>query len=97
LWSVPSAVERTVSADQRRPFDDRVTAWRAMYPELEILAEAVVDHPASALTSASTHAQLVVVGSRGCGTLRGLLLGSVSQHLVRHAACAVAIVHEPKD
>ncbi|MFC7277702.1 universal stress protein [Paractinoplanes rhizophilus] len=97
LWSVPPTVERAVSPQQRKPFDDRVAAWRATYPQLEILAEAVVDHPASALTSASTHAQLVVVGSRGRGSLRGLLLGSVSQHLLRHAACAVAIAREPKD
>jgi nucleotide-binding universal stress UspA family protein len=52
-----------------------------------------VEHPAAALTQLSATTQLLVVGSRGRGALRGMLLGSVSQHLLRHAACDVAIVH----
>ena len=37
-------------------------------------------------------AELPVVGSRGFGDLRGLLLVSVSQHCAHHAPCPVLIV-----
>ncbi|RVH85207.1 universal stress protein, partial [Sinorhizobium medicae] len=37
-------------------------------------------------------ADLIVVGSRGLGGLRGLLVGSVSQKVVQHADCSVLVV-----
>ena len=37
-------------------------------------------------------ADLIVVGSRGLGRLAGLLLGSVAQKVLAHAACPVLIV-----
>jgi nucleotide-binding universal stress UspA family protein len=90
-------VARTVTDEQRRPFDELVTLWRHKYPDLTLSALAVAEHPAAALTRASADAQLLVVGSRGRGALAGMLLGSVSQNLLHHAACTVAVVHEPKN
>lgn len=48
-------------------------------------------HPSYVLTEASKSADLVVVGSRGHGGFAGLVLGSVSQHVVAHAACPVVV------
>jgi nucleotide-binding universal stress UspA family protein len=84
---------RTITAVQRLPFDETIDGWRAKYPRLRIIADAVVDHPASALIEAGASAQLLVVGSRGHGAVRGTLLGSVSQHLLRHSPCSIAVVH----
>ena len=39
-------------------------------------------------------AGLIVLGSRGLGTLRRALMGSVSDSVVRHAHCPVLIVRE---
>ena len=83
---------RTVPARERQPFDDLVASFRDKYPHIDISAEAVIDHPTTALTQAGSSAQLLVVGNHGHGTVRGILLGSISQHLLRHCACAVAVV-----
>ncbi|MFD0788200.1 universal stress protein, partial [Micromonospora azadirachtae] len=52
--------------------------------------------PGKALTEASRTAQLVVVGGQGRGELTGLLLGSVSQSVLHHADCPVAVVRGPR-
>lgn len=39
-------------------------------------------------------ADVIVVGSRGMGGLRRAVLGSVSDHLVRHASCPVLVVRD---
>jgi|AntRauTorcE11897_2_1112592.scaffolds.fasta_scaffold41311_2 nucleotide-binding universal stress UspA family protein len=50
---------------------------------------------AETLVARSRHADLLVVGSRGHGGFRGLLLGSVSQQCTHHAACPVVVVRAP--
>lgn len=53
---------------------------------------AVCDLPAAALLDQAKRAGLLVVGARGLGGFRGLLLGSVSQQCLEHAPCPVAVV-----
>jgi nucleotide-binding universal stress UspA family protein len=46
---------------------------------------------ASALVEAAEGADLLVVGSRGLGGFKGLVLGSVSHQMASHAPCPVVI------
>ncbi|MGZ4591594.1 MAG: universal stress protein, partial [Actinomycetes bacterium] len=54
----------------------------------------VEGHPAQALLTTAVDADLLVVGSRGHGGFAGMLLGSVSHHVVSHAGCPVLVVHD---
>lgn len=64
------------------------------HPSVDIRLEILADDPVHALVSASREAQLVVVGSRGLGSFRGLLLGSVSHEVLRDASSTVLVMHD---
>ena len=55
----------------------------------------VQGYPAPSLLEAAHGADLLVVGSRGHGAFAGMLLGSVGEHCVTHAACPVVVVRRP--
>jgi nucleotide-binding universal stress UspA family protein len=58
---------------------------------VEVEAVAVEGPATMVLTDAARDAQLLVVGSRGQGSFRALLLGSVSQALAHHSPCPLVI------
>lgn len=64
------------------------------HPGVSIDVEVRHGRPGKALVEAAVElrADLVVVGSRGHGGFRGLLLGSVSRRVVERAPCVVAVV-----
>lgn len=61
-------------------------------PDLEVLEVLALAHPRDVLLQLSETAAMVVVGSRGRGSVRSLLLGSVSVALVRQARCPVVVI-----
>jgi nucleotide-binding universal stress UspA family protein len=65
---------------------------RSVATNLWIMTQAVQGQAASVLMHASRHADLLVLGSRGLGGFRELLLGSVGQQCVNHASCPVVVV-----
>jgi nucleotide-binding universal stress UspA family protein len=48
--------------------------------------------PASVLVEVAKDAELLVLGSRGLGGFRGMLLGSVTQQVIAHAPCPVVVI-----
>ncbi|MDI3313916.1 MAG: universal stress protein [Mycobacterium sp.] len=59
-----------------------------------ISSELISEPPVPALVDLSTKADMVVVGSRGQGAVKRVLLGSVSTGLVHHAHCPVAVIRD---
>lgn len=65
---------------------------RAEARDVQIETIAAEGQPAKVLVEIAKGADLLVVGSRGLGGFRELLLGSVSQQCAQHATCPVVIV-----
>ena len=75
--------------------NDALAAAKTLQPSLEAEARAEQGHPADVLLEQGADATLIVVGRRGLGGFKSLLLGSVSQQIVQHAVCPVVIVNQP--
>jgi nucleotide-binding universal stress UspA family protein len=64
---------------------------------LEVTTKCEYEAPVDAMLDASRTAELLVLGSRGHTIVGGWLIGSVSMHVSRHAACPVAVIRSPHD
>jgi universal stress protein family protein len=73
----------------QRLVDEAVAAARVGQPGIEVTGCGYAGAPVEELCAESAHANLLVLGSRGRGGIRGLLLGSVSAQVAAHAGCPV--------
>lgn len=85
--------ENTTS-DAARELDEAITRRRASYPDVEVRHRVLIGDPTQVLVEQSRDATLVVVGSRGEESWRGLL-GQVSQALLYHSPVPVLVVRGP--
>jgi nucleotide-binding universal stress UspA family protein len=83
-----------LAAAERRLTEDAVQPWQDKYSQVTVTIRVVPSGPATALITSSYDAQLVVVGCRGRGGFRGLLLGSVARQLIHHSSCPVVVVRD---
>ncbi|KUL22244.1 universal stress protein [Streptomyces regalis] len=77
---------------EERLLHEALAGRQERFPGVAVEHRVVHGGTREALIDASRSAQLVVVGARGRGGFAGLLLGSVSQALLHHAHCPVAVV-----
>lgn len=62
--------------------------------DLDVRIELLEEPAAEAILSVAEtrQADLIIMGTRGMGTLQGLLVGSVSHKVMQHAKCPVMVV-----
>lgn len=91
-WPQPTGFEPADSESEQ----DTLRALRALVagrnPQVEVVTEVIHGHPVEVLKEAAAGADLLVVGSRGHGQLAGMIMGSISQALLHHAPCPLAVV-----
>jgi nucleotide-binding universal stress UspA family protein len=102
---VPYSGEIGISAEELLQVADRddCAVREALQRTVRAPSEAThlvrVGHPATLIDQVAQEwrAELIVVGSHGRGGLGRVLLGSISEAVVRHAACPVLVVRGAKN
>ncbi|ATE53978.1 universal stress protein [Actinosynnema pretiosum] len=89
LLSSPDATE---DADHSAHLARTVEPWRRRHPDVQVELIARRDNPTRTLREWARGASLLVVGSRGRGTLAGWLHASTSQALLHRTPCPVMLV-----
>lgn len=76
----------------REMLDAMIDELTPDYQEVAVERRTVSGNAAQQLITLSEQAALVVVGAKGHGGFAGMLLGSVSQHVLAHSRCTVVVV-----
>ncbi|GAA0262368.1 universal stress protein [Saccharothrix mutabilis subsp. mutabilis] len=92
--SVAAAMDTGALRDGHRAVLDEVVG--EVETDVEVRPALVEGDARDVLVKASEHAALLVVGSRGVGPIREVLLGSVGSYCVHHAKCPVVVLRQPE-
>ncbi|MFJ6562082.1 universal stress protein [Streptomyces sp. NPDC091412] len=93
----PMALAQLLGADTHQHWTERVLReaaeeLRSRHPGVEVTTAHVTGKPAEALARAARDAELLVLGSRGLGGIRGFLVGSVGLAAVASTERPVVLV-----
>lgn len=81
--------------ETRKATHHQLTELASALGAADIQCHVQIGSPSGVLLEASETALMIVIGSRGLGGFRGLLLGSVSIQVAAHADCPVLVVRDP--
>jgi nucleotide-binding universal stress UspA family protein len=93
-WETPIPAEWSPETDARMILETEVEEVLGSAHPAGTTLSVLEGPPAKVLNELATSASVVVVGSRGRGQVAGMLLGSVSEALARHAPCPVVVVRD---
>lgn len=99
-WNIPTIYEAPYGLggvdyekSAKKVLDQAVEdAFGIDWPE-NLTTRLIRGHARETLIEESRHAMMLVLGRRGFGGFRGLLMGSVSSACTAHAHCPVLVVH----
>lgn len=95
LWTalaVPEEDRATWEDEEVQRLSDVLREPRMRYPDVSVLPDVVLLHPAYALVHASRRAGLLVVGRRASPRAAEQRLGPVAHAVLHHAHCPVVVV-----
>lgn len=81
-----------IARDAEAAFGAAIDKVQAVHPDVVVQRRVEPGAPRSALLTAASRGQLLVVGARGRGGLEQMMLGSVSLALLHYASCPVTVV-----
>ncbi|MGO4235654.1 universal stress protein [Pseudarthrobacter sp. YAF2] len=88
----PAALADLIVDEERIVLSETVAGLKEDYPDLTVHQRLVSDRgPVDALVDAAAGARLLVVGSRGRGAFKRLLLGSTAHGVLKHLPCPTII------
>jgi len=95
-YVVPVDVEvfQVMLQSASKALDEALANTRAAHPELSIESEVRSGSASAELIKESEHAEIVVIGSRGLGGFRGLLMGSVSTQVATHGVAPTVVLRK---
>jgi nucleotide-binding universal stress UspA family protein len=96
LGAAPGFTPTDMETAARDALDEAIARAGAAAQGIEIETRVREGHPSDVLVNESADADLLIVGSRGLGGFRGMLLGSVSHECAHHARCPVLIIRSPR-
>ena len=92
MMVVPQAYREGMEQSAREALSLSLAGLRSQYPDLEIEEAVAEGYPSAVINELAESARLTVVGSRGHGAVRRLLLGSISHEVLQRLATVTAVV-----
>jgi nucleotide-binding universal stress UspA family protein len=95
--AVPPGAHDESERHARSAVEQAAAQARGIAPEVDVATTVVLGEPRQVLVEVSGDAHMIVMGSRGRGPLRTMLLGSVTSAVVKQARCPVVVCRPGDD
>ncbi|MET9881835.1 universal stress protein [Streptomyces sp. NPDC006430] len=101
-WSSSRDISPVTSAEMRSQWAasllrDTADELRERHPGLDVATRSLDERPAASLAAVAASADMLVLGSRGLGTLAGFVLGSVGMAVIHMTERPVVLVRAGED